>query len=72
MVVMKNLSDNSYFVFVFGNVLRREILEVESLRVKLDGHYDLVGHNALQSRLGRHSGEADAKHTGQSQSAVAD
>jgi hypothetical protein len=65
MVVMKNLSDNSYFVFVFGNVLRREILEVESLSVKLDGHHDLVGHNSLQSRLGRHSGEADPKHTGQ-------
>jgi hypothetical protein len=66
MVVMKNLSDNSYFVFVFGNVLRREILEVESLSVKLDGHHDLVGHNSLQSRLGRHSGEADPNNTGQS------
>jgi hypothetical protein len=65
-VVMKNPTDNSYFVWVSGNVLRREILEVESLRVKLDGHHDLVGHNSLQSRLGRHSGEADQKHTGQS------
>jgi hypothetical protein len=54
-VVKKNLSDNSYFVFISGNVLRREILEVESLRVDPDGHHDLVGHNSLQFSLSRHS-----------------
>ena len=29
-VVKKNLSDNSYFIFISGNVLRREILEVDA------------------------------------------
>jgi hypothetical protein len=53
--VRKNLSDNSYFVFISGNVLRREILEVESLSVDPDGHHDLVGHSSLQRRLSRHS-----------------
>jgi hypothetical protein len=54
-VVKKNLSDNSYFVLVSGNVLRREILEVESLSVDPDGHHDLVGRNSLQFSLSRHS-----------------
>jgi hypothetical protein len=54
-VVKKNLTDNSYFVLVSGNVLRREILEVESLNVDPDGANDLVGHNSLQRRLSRHS-----------------
>jgi hypothetical protein len=53
-VVKKNLSDNSYFVLVEGNVLRREILEVESLSVDPDGHHDLVGHNSLVRRLSHH------------------
>ena len=53
-VVKKNLSDNSYFVLVEGNVLRREILEVESLSVDPDGHHDLVGHNSLVQRLSHH------------------
>jgi hypothetical protein len=53
-VVKKNLSDNSYFIFIGGNVLRREILEVESLSVDPDGHHDLVGHNSLVQRLNRH------------------
>ena len=59
-VVMKNLSDNSYFVFISGNVLRREILEVESLSVDPDGHHDLVGHNSLRHSLRRHQSEAEA------------
>jgi hypothetical protein len=54
-VVKKNLSDNRYFVFISGNVLRREILEVESLSVDPDGHHDFVGHDSLQHRLSRHS-----------------
>jgi hypothetical protein len=54
-VVKKNLTDNSYFVLVSANVLRREILEVESLSVDPDGHHDLVGHNSLRRRLSRHS-----------------
>jgi hypothetical protein len=54
-VVKKNLSDNSYFVLVEGNVLRREILEVESLSVDPDGHHDFIGHDSLQRRLSRHS-----------------
>jgi hypothetical protein len=54
-VVKKNLTDNSYFVLVSGNVLRREILEVESLSAGLDGHQDLIGHNSLRHRLSRHS-----------------
>jgi hypothetical protein len=29
-VVKKNLSDNRYFIFISGNVLRREILEVDA------------------------------------------
>ena len=47
-VVKKNLSDNIYFIFISGKVLRREILEVESLSAGLDGHHDLVGHNSLR------------------------
>ena len=54
-VVKKNLRDNSYFVLVSGSVLRREILEVESLRDDLDGHHDLVGHNSLRHSLSQHS-----------------
>jgi hypothetical protein len=57
-VVKKNLSDNGYFVLVEGNVLRREILEVESLSVDPDGHHDFVGHDSLQHRLSRHSGSS--------------
>ena len=59
-VVKKNLSDNSYFIFISGNVLRREILEVESLRVDPDGHHEfflvqrLSRHNSLVQRLSRH------------------
>ena len=52
--VKKNLSDNSYFIFISGNVLRREILEVESLSVDPDGHHDLVGHNSLVQRVSDH------------------
>jgi hypothetical protein len=58
-VVKKNLTDTSYFGLVTGNVLRREILEVEPLRVKLDEHHDLVGHNSLQRSLSQHTSEAD-------------
>ena len=54
-VVKKNLTDSSFFVLVSGNVLRRDILEVESLSADLDGHQDLVGHSSLQRRLSRHS-----------------
>ena len=53
--VRMNLSDNRYFIIVEGNVLRREILEVESLSVDPDGHHDLVGHNSLQRSLISHS-----------------
>ena len=59
-IVKKNLSDNSYFIFISGNVLRREILEVESLSVDPDGHHDLVGHNSLKHSLRRHQSEAEA------------
>ena len=51
----KNLTDNRYFALISGNVLRQEILEVESLSENPDGHHDLVGHNSLQHRLTRHS-----------------
>ena len=54
-VVKKNLTDNSYFVLVSGNVLRGEILEAESMSAGLDGHPDLVGHNSLQRRLSHSS-----------------
>ena len=47
-VAKKNLTLNSYFAFVSGNVLRREILEIESLSIDPDGHHDLIGHNALE------------------------
>ena len=53
-VVKKNLTDNSYFVLVTANVLRREILEVELLSDDPDGHHDLVGFNSLQRRLTQH------------------
>ena len=59
-VVKKNLTDNSYFVLVSGNVLRREILEVESLSAGLDGDNDLIVENSLQNRLSRHSGASFA------------
>ena len=59
-VVKKNLQDNSYFVLVSGNVLRQEILEVDSLSVDLDGDNDLIVENSLQSRLSRHSGASFA------------
>jgi hypothetical protein len=55
-VVKKNLTDNSYFVLVSGNVLRQEIQEVDSSSVDLDGDNDLIVENSLQSRFGRHSG----------------
>jgi hypothetical protein len=54
-VVKKNLRDNSYFVLVTGNVLRQEILEVESLRVDPDGNNDLIVENSLQRSLSRHT-----------------
>jgi hypothetical protein len=51
-VVKKNLTDNSYFVLVSGNVLRREILEVESLSSDLDGDNDfIVDNNSLEKIL---------------------
>ena len=53
--VKKNLQDNSYFVFISGNVLRREILEVESLSVDPDGENDLIVSNSLRRSLSRHS-----------------
>jgi len=54
-VVKKNLTDNSYFVLVSGNVLRWEILEVDSLSVDPDGDNDLIVENSLQRSLSRHS-----------------
>ena len=60
-VVKKNLIDNSYFVLVSGNVLRREILEVESLRVDPDGDNDLIVENTLQRILSRHSAASFAQ-----------
>ena len=51
----KNMSDNSYFVLVEGNVLRREILEVESLSADPEGDNDFIVGNALNHRLQRHS-----------------
>jgi hypothetical protein len=59
-VVKKNLTNNSYFVLVSGNVLRQEMLEVNSLIVDLDGDNDLIVENSLQSRLSRHSGASFA------------
>ena len=51
-IVKKNLTDNSYFVLVSGNVLRREILEVESLSSDLDGDNDfIVDNNSLEKIL---------------------
>ena len=54
-VVKKNLQDNSYFVLFSGNVLRQEILEVESLSAVLDGNNDLIVENSLEHRVSRHS-----------------
>jgi hypothetical protein len=54
-VVKKNMSDNSFFVLVSANVLRWEILEVESLGDGLEGHHDLVGHYSLRRSLSQHS-----------------
>ena len=55
-IATKNLRDNSYFVLVTGNVLRREILELESLSVDPDGDDDLiVGHHHHQDHLSRHT-----------------
>ena len=51
-VVKKNLSNNRYLVLVSGNVLRREILEVESLSSDLDGDNDfIVDNNSLEKIL---------------------
>ena len=63
MVVTKNLTDNSYFVLVEGNVTRRQILEVESLGDDPDGDNDFIVQNFLLSvehvemehRVSRHS-----------------
>jgi hypothetical protein len=55
-VVKKDLLDNSYFVFLSGSVLRREILEVDSLSVDPDGDDDLiVEHHHHQRSLSRQS-----------------
>ena len=54
-VVKKNLTDNSYFVLVSGNVLRWEILEVDSLSVDPDADNDLIVENSLRRSLSRHS-----------------
>ena len=53
-VVKKNLSDNSYFVFVEGSVMRQELLELESLSDDPDGGYDLVLDTPLHQRLSHH------------------
>jgi hypothetical protein len=53
-VVKKNLSDNSYFVLISGNVLRRDIMEVESLGADPDGDNDFIVDNSLELQLRRH------------------
>ena len=53
-VVKKNLTLNSYFMLVEGNVLRREMLEAESTGVKPDGDNDFIVFNSLNDRLSRH------------------
>jgi hypothetical protein len=65
-VVKKDLFDNSYFVFLSGNVLRWQILEVEVFSVKLDGLNDMVGHNSLVQRLSHHrlSRQSDVSSSG--------
>jgi hypothetical protein len=55
MVVTKNLTNNSYFVLVEGNVTRRQILEVESLGDDPDGDDDMIVENSLNYSLSRHS-----------------
>ena len=44
--VGKNLSDNRYFVLVTGNVMRRQILDAESLSDYPDGDNDLIVQNS--------------------------
>ena len=50
----KNMSDNSYFVLISGNVLRRDIMEVESLSADPDGDNDFIVDNSLELLLSRH------------------
>ena len=52
--VTKNLKFNGYFTLVTGNVLRREILEVEKLSCDPDGHNDTIVDNSLKRRLSTH------------------
>jgi hypothetical protein len=53
-VVTKNLSDNGFFVLVSGNVLRRDIMEVESLSNNPEGDNDFIVENSLMQRLSQH------------------
>ena len=52
--VNKSFADGSYFVLVTGNVMRRQILEVESLSDFPDGDNDLILHNSHELSLSRH------------------
>ena len=49
-----NFSDNQYFVLVTGNVLRREILELEHLSDHPHADNDLVVQNSLEHRISQH------------------
>ena len=51
----KNMSDNSFMVLVEGNVLRQEIMALESLSADPEGDNDFIVGNALNHRLQRHS-----------------
>jgi hypothetical protein len=51
----KSLPDGSYFVLLTGNVMRRQILEAESLNDYPDGDDDLIVENSLENRVSRHS-----------------
>jgi hypothetical protein len=52
--VKKNLSDNSYFQTMDGFVLRRDIMELESLHIDPDGRNDVNVNDSLKHRLSCH------------------
>jgi hypothetical protein len=49
--VNKSFADGSYFVLVTGNVMRRQILEAESLSDYPDGDDDLIVQNSPMSTV---------------------
>ena len=52
--VTKSLPDGSYFVLLTGNVMRRQILEAESLGDFPDGDNDMIVQNSHKHSLSRH------------------